>query len=103
MTALQPAPRGAAQAASTGAAGVAGEAAVLRRGAFFSRAAELDFLATLLAGPPASVLVVTGPSSCGKSGALRRSFVQQRAAALEAVWVTLLNDFDKLDKSGLSS
>jgi len=64
-TALQLAQRGGALAAS---AGEVGEA-VLCEDAFFNRAAELKSLATLLAGPPTAVIVLTGPPSCGKSGA----------------------------------
>jgi hypothetical protein len=36
---------------------------------FFNRAKELDRLQRLLGSPPTSVLVLTGPPSCGKSGA----------------------------------
>ncbi len=63
--ALQLAQRGGALAAT---AGEAGEAEAVE-GAFFNRQVELKSLATLLAGPPAAVLVMTGPPSCGKSGA----------------------------------
>jgi hypothetical protein len=37
--------------------------------AFFNRAEELARLQRLLGSPPTSVLVLTGPPSCGKSGA----------------------------------
>jgi hypothetical protein len=67
-TALQPAPRGGALVASAGEAGEA-RRGVVYKDAFFNRAAELKSLATLLAGPPRAVLVLTGPPSCGKSGA----------------------------------
>jgi hypothetical protein len=67
-TALQPAPRGGALVACAGEAGEARGGAVYKD-AFFNRAAELKSLATLLAGPPRAVLVLTGPPSCGKSGA----------------------------------
>jgi hypothetical protein len=70
VTALQPTPRGKALAASAGEVGQGGEAA-LPEIAFFNRTAELKSLATILASPPTSVLVVTGPPSCGKSGARR--------------------------------
>ena len=64
-TALQPAPRGGTLVASAG---------EVRGGVFFNRAAELKSLATLLAGPPRAVLVLTGPPSCGKSGARSPGF-----------------------------
>jgi hypothetical protein len=67
-TAMQPVPRGGALVASAGEAGEARGGAVYKD-AFFNRAAELKSLATLLAGPPRAVLVLTGPPSCGKSGA----------------------------------
>jgi hypothetical protein len=67
-TALQPAPRGGALVASAGEVGEARRGLVYKD-AFFNRAAELKSLATLLAGPPRAVLVLTGPPSCGKSGA----------------------------------
>ena len=66
-TALQAAPRGGALVASAGEVGEAHGGAVYKD-AFFNRAAELKSLATLLAGPPRAVLVLTGPPSCGKSG-----------------------------------
>ena len=67
-TALQPAPRGGALVASAGEAGEA-ESRELLRGAFFNRVAELKSLNECLAGEPTAVLVLTGPPSCGKSGA----------------------------------
>jgi hypothetical protein len=66
-TALQPAPRGGALAASVGEAGETG-VALLRGDDFFNRAAELKSLAQRLADAPKAVLVLTGPPSCGKSG-----------------------------------
>jgi hypothetical protein len=68
LPALQLAQRGGALDATAGEAGEAGQARVLDD-AFFNRTAELQSLATLLAGPPRAVLVLTGPPSCGKSGA----------------------------------
>jgi len=41
-------------------------------GVFFNRAPELGRLKALLGSPPTSVLVLTGPPSCGKSGACLR-------------------------------
>jgi hypothetical protein len=67
-TAPQPAPRGGTLVASAG---------EVRGGAFFNRAAELKSLVTLLAGPPRAVLVLTGPPSCGKSGARSPGFACQ--------------------------
>jgi hypothetical protein len=64
-TAPQPAPRGGTLVASAG---------EVRGGAFSNRAAELKSLVTLLAGPPRAVLVLTGPPSCGKSGARSPGF-----------------------------
>jgi len=40
-------------------------------GVFFNRAPELGRLRQVLGSPPTSVLVLTGPPSCGKSGACR--------------------------------
>jgi hypothetical protein len=65
LTSLQLAQRGGALAATAGEAGE--EEAV--EGAFFNRQVELKSLATLLAGAPKAVIVMTGPPSCGKSGA----------------------------------
>jgi hypothetical protein len=71
VAALQPGRRGTALAAT--AAGEAGEnkaaAAAERQGTFFNRKAELQSLAALLGEPPSGVLVLTGPPSCGKTGA----------------------------------
>ena len=41
-------------------------------GVFFNRAPELGRLRQVLGSPPTSVLVLTGPPSCGKSGAYLR-------------------------------
>jgi len=60
-------PRGGALVANAGEAGEA-EARELFRGAFFNRAAELKSLSECLAEEPTTVLVMTGPPSCGKSG-----------------------------------
>ena len=62
--ALQPARRSTALAATA-----AGENELERHGSFFNRKAELQSLAALLSEPPSAVLVMTGPPSCGKSGA----------------------------------
>ena len=43
--------------------------AVLRDDEFYNRVAELESLTTLIANPPTAVIVMTGPPSCGKSGA----------------------------------
>ena len=68
VTLFQPTPRGGALVASSGEAGERSEGRV-HAGAFFNRTAELEVLATLLAGAPTAVLFLTGPPSCGKSGA----------------------------------
>jgi hypothetical protein len=65
-TVLQPGRRGTALAAT---AGEAGEKEAERQGTFFNREAELQSLAALLSEPPTAVHVMTGPPSCGKSGA----------------------------------
>ena len=44
-------------------------------GVFFNRAPELGRLRQVLSSPPTSVLVLTGPPSCGKSGAYLRPAV----------------------------
>ena len=46
-----------------------GEAIAVCEGAFFNREAELRSLNATLADYPTAVLVLTGPPSCGKSGA----------------------------------
>ena len=66
LTVLQPSRRSTALAAT---AGEAGENKAERTGTFFNRKAELQSLTALLAGAPKAVLVMTGPPSCGKSGA----------------------------------
>ena len=71
VTLFQPTPRGGALVASAGEAGVVSEGRV-QAGAFFNRTAELEVLTTLLAGAPTAVLLMTGPPSCGKSGAAAR-------------------------------
>jgi hypothetical protein len=68
-TALQPARRGGALPVSVGEAGEAEEAGKVCRGAVFNRVAELQSLDACLAGDPTAVFVLTGPPSCGKSGA----------------------------------
>ena len=68
VTLFQPTPRGGALVASAGEAGVVSEGRV-HTGAFFNRTAELQVLATILAGAPTAVLLMIGPPSCGKSGA----------------------------------
>jgi hypothetical protein len=67
VAALQPGRRGTALAAT---AGEAGENKAERQGTFFNRKAELQSLAALLGEPPSGVLVLTGPPSCGKTGAV---------------------------------
>jgi hypothetical protein len=64
--ALKPGRRGIALAAT---AGEAGENKADRQGTFYNRKAELQSLDALLGEPPTAVLVLTGPPSCGKSGA----------------------------------
>jgi hypothetical protein len=66
VTALHPGRRGIALAAT---AGEAGENKAERQGTFFNRKAELQSLAARLASAPNAVLVMTGPPSCGKTGA----------------------------------
>jgi hypothetical protein len=65
-TPLQPGRRGTALAAT---AGEAGENEGECTASFFNRKVELQSLAERLAGAPKAVLVMTGPPSCGKSGA----------------------------------
>ena len=48
-------------------------------GVFFNRADELARLQRLLGSPPTSVLVLTGPPSCGKSGACSADWTVTRA------------------------
>ena len=48
-------------------------------GVFFNRAEELARLQRLLGSPPTSVLVLTGPPSCGKSGAYSAECTVTRA------------------------
>jgi hypothetical protein len=68
VTSLRPAPRGRALAAS------AGKAGNTVKEAFFDRTEELNSLAKRLNGIPNTVLLLTGPPSSGKSGALTASF-----------------------------
>ncbi len=65
----QPAQRGGALAASAGEPGEAEAGGAVREGGFFNRAAELHSLTERLANKPTAVLVLTGPPSCGKTGA----------------------------------
>jgi hypothetical protein len=66
VAALQPGRRGTALAATEGEAGEnEGECTA----SFFNRKVELQSLAERLANAPKAVLVMTGPPSCGKSGA----------------------------------
>jgi len=67
--ALQPGRRGTALAAT---ACEAGENEAERQGTFFNRKVELQSLAARLASAPKAVLVMTGPPSCGKTGARAR-------------------------------
>jgi hypothetical protein len=66
VTALQSRRRRIALAAT---AGESGENKADRQGTFYNRKAELQSLDALLDEPPTAVLVLTGPPSCGKSGA----------------------------------
>ena len=68
-TALQPAQRGRTLATTAGDEGEVGVAAGVCERAFFNRAAELQSLHDSLADAPTAVLVLSGPPSCGKSGA----------------------------------
>jgi hypothetical protein len=63
---LQPGRRGTVLAAT---AGEAGENEGECMASFFNRTTELQSLAARLANAPKAVLVMTGPPSCGKSGA----------------------------------
>ena len=69
---LQPGRRGTALAAT---AGEAGENEGECMASFFNRKVELQSLDALLGEPPTGVLVMTGPPSCGKSGARAPWFV----------------------------
>ena len=71
-TPLQPGRRGTALAAT---AGEAGENEGECTASFFNRKVELQSLDALLGEPPTGVLVMTGPPSCGKSGARAPWFV----------------------------
>ena len=66
VTVLQSGRRGIALAAT---AGEAGENEGECTAAFFNRKEELQSLDALLGEPPTGVLVMTGPPSCGKTGA----------------------------------
>jgi hypothetical protein len=70
VAALQPGRRCTALAATAGEAGEnKAAAAAERQGKFFNRKVELQSLAARLASAPKGVLVMTGPPSCGKTGA----------------------------------
>ena len=70
--------------ASTPPACEVGEAAVaVCEGAFFNREVELRSLNATLADYPTAVLVLTGPPSCGTSGAHSVHFLVHRVVRVD--------------------
>ena len=78
LASAQPGRRRSALAAT---AGEASESEAEYQGAFFNRKAELESLAAILGDPPTAVLVMTGPPSCGKSGAFGSFLSHSRCTA----------------------